>query len=198
MKLLFCISFFVLLYTSCSNKNMKANVAFKCIKLSDSTLSIRIDNFSETDIFIPIQYIASYVTGYDTLYFESFLNPKYDTTWYYKYDSLFLTPVLVNRKIDFVEPDSVFNVVEAVYYNQFRVRPFMILKRDSSHIMKLDYTNTYKTQFAKFVYYENDFFKDVASKNGNYSKSDFINFEDKHSKKIVGLIYQAVTYSDAK
>lgn len=191
MRFLCVISFLALLFAGCFKDRKSSNVEFNCIKLSDTTLYVKISNKSESDIYIPSQYIGNYTAGHDSIYLEGFSNPKYDTTWYYKYRDLLPFPIYLNRKILGIEPDSVFSLIDVIHYNQFRVQPFINVKKNSSYLSKVNFNVPCNGQVAKIVYYKKDFFKDETNKNGDYLLADFEAFERQHAKKEVCQIYRA-------
>jgi hypothetical protein len=122
---------------------------------------------------------------------DGFSNPKYDTTWYYKYNDLLPFSIYLNRKILELAPDSTFSLIDVVHYNQFRVQPFINVKKDSIYLSKVRFNVPCNGQVAKVVYYKKDFFKDEISKNGDYLLEDFKLFERNHAKKEVCPIYHA-------
>jgi len=191
VRIFIIISFLVLLFNGCFKENENPKVLFNCIRLSDTTLYLKVSNKSESDIYIPSQYYGDFNFGYDSIYLEGFSNPKPDTTWFYKYNAVLPFPIYLNRQISELKPDSSFFVIDVVYYNQFRVQPFVKVKKDSIYLVKVNFNIPCNAQVAKAVYYKKDFFKDGASKNGDYLVEDFVIFERKYAKKETCPIYQA-------
>ena len=180
-----------LLFCSCFKGKESPKVIFNCIGFSDTTLYVKVKNNSESDIYIPSQYFGNYIAGNDSLYLDGYINPEYDTTWYYKYNDVLPFPIYLNHEIKEQRPDSVFSLIDVVHYNQFRIQPFINVKKDSIYLAKVNFNIPCNSQVAKVVYYKKDFLKDESSKNGDYLFEDFEVFESKYATKEVCHIYHA-------
>lgn len=183
----------ILAISSCRTavkKNISdSEIDFYCLKQDDSTLYVKISNFSAKDIYIPSRYLGNYTLNDDTVFLESFSNPKYNISYFFRYDKILPYPFYTSKKINRTEPDSTIKTVNQLYFNQFRIEPFIILKKDSSFLTEINFNIPQTCQVARIVYYETPFFETPYYKNNSYLIEDFISFEDEHAKYVSQPVY---------
>lgn len=163
-------------------------VLFAFFQLDDTTCYLKITNQTKKDIYLPEKYWANYTDNDDTIHLESFANPLYNTTYYYRYDHTLPFIFYTSKVFDDTKPDSIVKKTEPLYFNQFRVRPFKLLSADSTTYMTLNFLIPRLTPIVKIVYYEKSFFMDDLGKKVNYDINDFMSFESKNAKYVTSTV----------
>lgn len=188
---LLVISSFVMISCNKIKKNVtvKTPVVTSVIQTSDTTAYLIIKNEGEADCYIPSDYHPCFTLNDDSVHFEGFENPKYNITNLYVYKKILPEEIVTTEKIGMFIPDSAYQYVEQTYFNQFRVLPMQILKKDSTLVRFLKFDIPKKSRYATVVYYYHDFEKDTLFKKGNYLFEDFIKFNDINAKYAYSRIY---------
>lgn len=183
----------ILVIFSCSSPAEKLTsgpeIDFTCLKQDDSTLYVKISNFSAKDIYIPSRYLGNYTLNDDTVFLECFSNPKYNISYFFRYDKILPYPFYTSKKINRAKPDSTIKTVNQLYFNQFRIEPFIILKKDSSFLAQINFNIPQTCQVARIVYYETPFSETPYYKNDSYLIEDFISFENEYAKYVSQPVY---------
>lgn len=183
-----CILIISILIYSCGpldNKKQGAlkNVSLICLRDND-TVYVRITNKTDSTIYIPKNYCPDYTVNSDTLHFEVVNKAEYGVNNYYRYKSIFPFDFYTTEKIKNYVPDTIVMHKEQTYfYNQFRIQQFLLIKPDSSHIMKLQFDVPNHAKIVQAVYYDKPFLNKNALDKAEYSLSDFLKFDSTYVKK---------------
>jgi len=159
------------------NKIIQKKVSLICLRESD-TVYVKITNSTDSIIYIPEKYNVDFTNNDDTLHFETVNKPKYGTTYYYKYKSIFPFEFYSTRKISGYKADTIEQYSKQVFFfNQFRVQPILPISPGSSYIVKLEFDVPKYSNIIQAVYYKKPFLNKERLTKFDYTITDFLKFD---------------------
>jgi len=180
-----------ILFMGCtgSRESINGGISFFCLRDSNK-LHVKIFNKSNDTLFVPSQFIGTYMIGGDTIFLETTDKPKFGTTFLYKYRNVMPFEFFTTRKIMVEEPDSINKIFSQFsYVNQFGLGKVDTILPNTNHYQMVNFDVPKNSSFVSLVFYRKSLDEWKKEHNNSYSLNDFEEFDSLAANHIYTKIF---------